>query len=223
MAFLQSQPPREPFLHAPASVVGLIAVLAAIHLAVTFIPVPLADLEPYAFIPARYAEGAPLLELVLPLVSHMFLHGSFMHLIINCLWLLAFGPVVARRLGGLLFLAFFLFCGAAGALMELALTWGSDAAMIGASGGIAGLMAAGFRMLRWPGVRPGVRLVPVFSRPIVVFTALWLVTNVIFGLTGWGTGNSGDQIAWQAHMGGYLFGLFAIGLFDRLLSASRKV
>jgi membrane associated rhomboid family serine protease len=215
MAFLQSQPPREPFLHAPGSVLGLIAVLIAIHLAVVFVPVSFETLVPFAFIPARYAQGAPLFELVLPLVSHMFLHGSFMHLIINCAWLLAFGPVVARRLGGPLFFVFFLMAGAAGALMQMGLAWGSPEAMIGASGGISGLMAASFRMMRWPGVRPGVRLVPLLSRPILVFTGLWMVTNLIFGLTGFGAGST-DQIAWQAHMGGYLFGLFAIGLFDRL-------
>jgi membrane associated rhomboid family serine protease len=215
MAFLQSQPPREPFLHAPGSVLGLIGVLIAIHLAVAFIPISFDALVPYAFIPARYSEGAPVVELVLPLISHMFLHGSFLHLIINCAWLLAFGPVVARRLGGPAFLVFFLASGAAGALMELALAWGTPEAMIGASGGISGLMAASFRLMRWPGVSSGVRIVPIFSRPILVFSGLWMLTNLFFGLIGFGTGNSGNQIAWQAHMGGYLFGLFAIGLFDR--------
>jgi membrane associated rhomboid family serine protease len=91
--------------------------------------------------------------------------------------------------------------------------------MIGASGGISGLMAAGFRMMRWPGVPAGVRLVPIFSRPILMFSGLWMLTNLIFGLTGFGSGTSGDQIAWQAHMGGYLFGLLAIGLFDRRRAA----
>lgn len=214
MAFLQSQPPREPFLHAPGSVLGLIGALIIIHLAVVFVPVPFEALVPYAFIPARFADGASALELVLPLFSHMFLHGSFVHLIINCAWLLAFGPVVARRLGGPLFVVFFLMAGAAGALLQMAMAWGSPEAMIGASGGISGLMAASFRMMRWPGVRPGVRLVPLFSRPILVFSGLWLATNLIFGLTGFGSGGA-DQIAWQAHMGGYLFGLVAIGLFDR--------
>ena len=216
MAFLQSRPPREPFLHAPASVLGLIGVLVAIHLTVTFLPVSPEALEPYAFVPARYAEGAAPLALVVPLFSHMFLHGSFTHLIINCLWRLAFGPVVARRCGALVFLAFFLACGAAGAVAYTALNWGSPDGMIGASGGISGLMAAGFRMLRWPGVRSGNRLVPLLSRPILLFSAIWLVTNFLFGISGFGTGTSGQLIAWQAHMGGYLFGLVAIGGFDRL-------
>lgn len=220
MAFLQSRPPREPFLHAPASVLGLIGLLVAIHLAVTFIPVANEALEPYAFVAARYAapafENTGLLALVVPLFSHMFLHGSFLHLTVNCVWLLAFGPAVARRCGALVFFAFFLACGAAGALAFLALNWGSPDGMIGASGGISGLMAAGFRLLRWPGVPSGSRLAPLLSRPILLFTGVWLITNVVFGVTGFGTSNPGEQVAWQAHMGGYLFGLFAIGWFERL-------
>lgn len=218
MAFLQSQPPREPFLHAPRSVLALIAVLVAIHVVVTLVPVPDAMLAPYVFISSRYVNGAAPLALVVPLFSHQLLHGSYFHLTVNCLWLLAFGPVVARRLGGLTFLVFFFLCGAAGALTELAFTWGSTAQMVGASGAVSGLMGAAFRMMRWPGVPSGVRLVPVLSRPLVMASLTWLILNAVVGIAGFGLGaNQGDvQIAWQAHMGGYLFGLLSIGLFDRL-------
>lgn len=216
MAFLQSQPPREPFLHAPASVLWLIAALVLVHLVVTLVPVSDEALLPFAFVPARYAEGAGLLSLIVPLVSHMFLHADYVHLTINCLWLLAFGPIVARRYGAAMFLSFFLICGTAGALTHLALNWGSMDPVIGASGGIAGLMAAGFRMLRWPSTPPGRRLAPILSRPILMFTAIWLATNLLFGVTGFGTGQIGQQIAWQAHMGGYLCGLFCIDLLEHL-------
>jgi membrane associated rhomboid family serine protease len=218
MAFLQSQPPREPFLHAPGSVLGLIAGLIAIHLVVTFLPVPDSVLVTYVFIPARYVDGAAPLDLIVPLFSHQLLHGSYFHLTVNCVWLLAFGPVVARRLGGLTFFVFFFLCGAAGALTELAFTWGSVAQMIGASGAISGLMGAAFRLMRWPDVPSGVRLVPILSRPLVMTSLTWLILNAIVGIAGFGLGaNAGDvQIAWQAHMGGYLFGLLTVGLFDRL-------
>ena len=92
--------------------------------------------------------------LTVPLVSHMFLHGGFLHLTVNCLWFLAFGPIVARRYGTAMFLLFFFVCGVAGALTYLAFNWGSPEPVIGASGGISGLMAAGIRMLRWPNVPP---------------------------------------------------------------------
>jgi membrane associated rhomboid family serine protease len=216
MAFLQSQPPREPFLHAPAVVLWLIAVLVAVHLAITLIPISDEALLPFAFVPARYAQGAGLLALTVPLVSHMFLHANFVHLGVNCLWLLAFGPIVARRYGSVSFLSFFILCGVAGALAYLALNWGSMIPVIGASGGISGLMAAGLRMLRWPAMPAGGRLAPLLSRPILIFTAVWFVTNLLFGITGLGFGGIGGQIAWQAHVGGYVCGLFGIDLLERL-------
>ena len=222
MAFLQSQSPREPFLHAPGSVLGLIAVLAAVHLAVTFLPVPAWLVASLVFTPVRYASpyihDMPLADLVVPLFGHQLLHGGWMHLIVNAVWLLAFGPVMARRYGGLWFLVFFFLCGAAGALTELAFAWGSNAPMVGASGAVSGLMAAAFRMMHWPGVPPGVRLVPLWSRSLVLVSVLWLVGNAITGLVGLGLdpADGSVRIAWQAHMGGYLFGLFAIGAIDRL-------
>ncbi len=74
----------------------------------------------FAFIPARYSEAAlaasgipapGLVGQVVPFVSYMFLHGDYTHLAINCLWLLAFGPIVAKRLKTRRFLLFFLFAG----------------------------------------------------------------------------------------------------------------
>src|SRR5258708_39429814 len=117
MAFLQSAPRREPFLTAPKSVLALIAALATAHVARVVAPAQLSEriLIDYAFIPARYLPNASdpgnLLERAAPFVTHMFLHANFTHLIINCLWLLAFGPVVSRRFGPALFLLLFALCG----------------------------------------------------------------------------------------------------------------
>lgn len=211
MAFLQSSPPREPFLQAPASVLWLIGVLVAVHLVFAFGLGSDQLWASLAFIPARFEAGLSASALW-PLVTHMFLHGGALHLIMNCLWLLAFGPLVARRYGAGWFLALFFGSGIAGALTHLAFHWGSMDAVIGASGGVSGLMGAGFRMIRWPGVETTKRLVPLFARPILTFSALWLVTNLIFGIVGF----DGQIIAWEAHVGGYLCGLLAIGLVDRL-------
>jgi membrane associated rhomboid family serine protease len=217
MAFLQSRPPREPFLHAPASVLWLIALLAAVHVVIVLLPGTVSDdfLLRLAFVPARYAHGGTPFTLVVPFVSHMFLHADFVHLAVNCLWLLVCGPVVARRYGTLRFLLFFLACGAAGAAAHLAFNWGSPEPVIGASGGISGLMAAAIRMMRWPNVSVSGPLMPVLSRPILIFSGIWIATNIVFGVLGLGA--EGDaQIAWQAHLGGYLCGLFLIGLVERL-------
>jgi len=119
---------------------------------------------------------------------------------------------VARRYGAVTFLAFFLAAGVVAALFYLAFNWGSTVPVIGASGAVSGLMGAGLRMIPWRGEKPSTRLAPLLSRPIVMFSAVWLVTNAVFGLLGF----DGQTIAWQAHMGGYFFGLVAIGTVDWL-------
>ena len=234
MAFLQPQPSdpwtRQPVFRAPPVVISLIAILVAAHGARAMVaPNISAELiNQFAFIPARYspaflamhnADPGGWLAQAVPFVSYMALHNDITHLIINSLWLLAFGPIVARRFGGFLFLLFFVTCGVAGALTHLVFNWGSLVPVIGASGAISGLMAAGLRLL--PAQAPWARadaeeMAPIFSRQILVFTAIWMAINLAAGLTGLGMGGEAGLIAWQAHLGGYLAGLFLAGPFDRL-------
>jgi membrane associated rhomboid family serine protease len=231
MAFLQPQPSdpwiRQPIFRVPGVVVGLIAILAAAHGARMLAPPKLGEqlIQQYAFIPARYdallsqhAIGDWLAG-ALAFVSYMGIHNDFTHLAMNCLWLLAFGPIVARRFGNTLFLGFFLVCGIAGALTLLAFNWGSPMPVIGASAAISGLMAAGLRLLpsQAPWARPGEeKLAPIFSRQIMIFTLIWVAINLLVGLTGMGLGGESGMIAWQAHLGGYFVGLLLAGPFDRL-------
>lgn len=221
MAFLQSGPARQPVLRAPAVVLWLIALLAGAHaVRMALSPAASADLiVTYAFIPARYALAGSFWDQAIPFVSYMALHGDWAHLIINCLWLLAFGPIVARRFGTPLFLLFFLLCGLAAALTHLALNWGGLDPVVGASGAISGLMAAGLRLLpgMFPWATPGEsRMAPLLSRPILTFSASWVVLNIVVGLVGGGFLGSEGAIAWQAHLGGYLAGLLLSGPFDAL-------
>jgi membrane associated rhomboid family serine protease len=223
MAFLQSAPAREPFLKAPASVLALIGVLVAAHLGRVFAPAAVSEhiLDQYAFVPLRYAPNAldpgSLLDRAVPFVSYMFLHADATHLIFNCLWLLAFGAVVARRFRPALFFLFFFICGAASSALFLLLNWNTPGAVIGASGAISGLMAAGVRMLRvealgGAGARTG--LLPILSSQVLMFSLLWIGVNLLFGLTGMGMAGETHAIAWQAHLGGYFAGLLLTGPFD---------
>ena len=234
MAFLQSAPPRQPIFRAPAVVLWLIAVLAGLHALRVWLPAARSEdvIYEYALVPARYSHAfvesqvglsaswpGTVLERAVPFLSYMGLHGSWSHLIINCCFLLAFGPVVARRLGPVLFLLFFLVCGVAGALTYLAFNWGSPMPVIGASGAISGLMAAALRMLpgQAPWAEPGsAPLAPIFSRQILIFTAVWGAINLLAGVTGLGLGGEGGLVAWQAHLGGYVAGLLLCGPFDSL-------
>lgn len=224
MAFFQEpREQNEPFLRAPAVVIFLILTLVTIHVALTYLPAKAVDpvLEHLVFVPARYARpfGSIFpLDLLLPFVGHMFLHASYGHLLANCLWLLVFGPVVARRYGTGPFLLFYLSAGIAGAATHLAFNWGDPLPLVGASGGIAGLMAAGIRMLRPTsvlGVADDAPLIPILSPRVLLFSAVWLVGNLLIGLTGF-IGQGSELIAWQAHIGGYAAGLLLSGPFEVL-------
>jgi membrane associated rhomboid family serine protease len=225
VAFLRDTSSSQPFLRAPAVVLWLIAVLVGAHALRVFEFPDLKWITIYGFVPARYssaylaqngANPGSFLDQALPFVTYIFLHGSWTHLAINCVWMLPFGPVVAKRFGSLQFLLFFVLCGIAGAAVHLACNWGSPSPVIGASAAVSGLMAAGFRMLP-PGTDSSWRpLEPIFSMRIIVWTVLWMAVNVIAGLTGLGTGGEVELVAWQAHIGGYFAGLFLAGPFDML-------
>jgi membrane associated rhomboid family serine protease len=231
MAFLQPHAPRQPVFRVPAVVLILIAALVGAHVARTLASEAqsLAWINQYAFIPARYAHaflsqhGMGLVAQAVPFLTYMFLHNDYTHLAINSLWLFAFGPIVARRFGPVLFLVFFALCGVAGAATHLAFNWGSADPVIGASAAISGLMAAGLRLLPterppWADTAPPSEapMLPLWSRQIILFTLIWAVLNVVAGFTGFGMAGEVGLIAWQAHLGGYFAGLLLSGPFDAL-------
>jgi len=214
MAFFQNdEPSKERFLNAPASVLWLIAAIMAAHAGRAYLAGPQSDIIilDYAFIPARPAE-------LLTYVSYIFLHGGFLHALINSLWLLAFGAPVAWRLGTVRFLVFYFFCGIAAALAHLVSDWGSVVPVVGASGAVSGLMGGAIRILYagqpalFGGEPPP--LAPIYARPVLFFASVWLGVNVVVGITGLGLTEEGQLIAWVAHMGGFFAGLLVIGLFD---------
>jgi len=234
MAFFQDQrPSREPFLNAPAIVFWLIGILVAAHVIRVMLPSPWPQylLFQFAFIPARYSEAAlaasgipepGLAGQAIPFVSYMFLHGNYMHIGVNSLWLLAFGPIVAKRLGTTKFLLFFLFSGIASAALHLAVYFGAVEQVVGASGAVSGLMGAAIRIfygrMLYRRVTPEGEtppLAPLLSRPIIGFTAVWLIANFAAGVTGLGLTDPTQSVAWVAHLGGYLAGILTISVFDR--------
>ena len=121
-------------------------------------------------------------------------------------WLLVFGPVVARRLNSLRFRAFIVFCGVAAAILHLAVYWGSPVAVIGASGGISGLMGAGMRILDDLHV-PACRRSRAgdLAADCDVLAGLVSVVNAVTGVLRIGV-NDVALVAWVAHLGGYFAG-----------------
>jgi membrane associated rhomboid family serine protease len=238
MAFFQEgRPAREPFLRVPASVVTLIGLLAAAHIARALSPAATSErlLNDYALDPVIYSAKAltalgvatpSLLERIVPPFSHIFLHADLTHLAINSVWLLAFGPVVARRFGGPAFFLFFLLCGLAGAACFVGLNWGANVGAIGASGAISGLMGAAIRMMRIREPYLNVAtlpLVPLLSSQVLLFSAVWMVVNLVTGLFSVGLDGSLQAIDWQDHLGGYLAGLLLAGPFEYFVGAAARL
>jgi membrane associated rhomboid family serine protease len=234
--FVESKSAREPFLRAPGAVIGLIAVLVAAHLARVFAPSALSEriLNDYALNPARYsahylavhhADPGSIVDRVLPFFAYMLLHADTTHIAINCLWLLAFGPVVARRFGGAAFVLFFVLCGLAGAACYLAFNWGDDAGVIGASGAISGLMGAAIRMMRIRQPYLNVAtlpLLPILSRQVLGFSAVWMAVNLVTGIFAIGLTGQYQAVAWEDHMGGYVAGLILAGVFEPIVGLAAR-
>ena len=171
----------------------------------------------YGFIPALFVEpfGWPTLpddlHTWLSPVSYTFLHGDWMHLGMNMLFLLAFGTPVERRLGAGRFLAFYFACGILAAAASALSYWftGGVVLIVGASGAIAGLFGATVRFARFR-LRGGTPETP--GRPVSpwVLVISFVVINLIIGWIGFGN----FAVAWQAHLGGFFAGLLLYGLFE---------
>jgi len=255
---------REPMFNAPVVVLGLIAVLLAIHAIVTWAPDAIEDrvVRDYAFIPGRLTiaiwpdrlidllnrvntdpaalqQARQIRELHVlgggakpwTLLTYAFLHGSWTHVLLNTIWLVAFGPPIARRFGSARFLMFMAVTAIASALAHWAVTPMDFSPLIGASGADSGLMGAATRFMFQPGAPlgafgsasgPQIETIPAATlrgvfveRRSLIFIVIWLGTNFIFGAGAEALGFSDMPVAWVAHLGGFFAGLALFPLFDR--------
>lgn len=148
------------------------------------------------------------------LLTSMFLHGGFMHLIGNMLYLWIFGNNIEDAMGHLRFVLFYLVCGVAAAMSHALTDAGSVVPMIGASGAISGVLGA--YLLLYPRAHVLV-LIPLgfFMRlmyvPAGFVLGLWFLLQLISGSVSVGQGGGG--VAWFAHVGGFLAGMILVGLF----------
>jgi membrane associated rhomboid family serine protease len=144
------------------------------------------------------------------LLTHMFLHGGWMHLIGNMLFLYIFGDNMEDLLGHLGFLAFYLASGFAAAAGQILADPGSSVPMVGASGAIAGVM--GGYLLMFPRARIDVLVIIVIL--IKVFTIpAWLMLGIWFGLqlvNGLAMDVAGGGVAYWAHAGGFVAGVLLV-------------
>jgi membrane associated rhomboid family serine protease len=149
------------------------------------------------------------------LVSCMFLHGGWMHLIGNMWALFLFGDNVEDRMGSARFLVFYLLCGIIAGLTHYLINPASPIPTIGASGALAGVLGAYF--LLFPTARV-ITLVPILIFPIlieipaVVFLGVWFFSQLAYGTLSLGA-EEVVGIAWWAHIGGFVAGMLLMPLF----------
>jgi membrane associated rhomboid family serine protease len=150
------------------------------------------------------------------LITSMFLHGGWVHLIGNMWFLWVFGSHIEDVMGAPRFLLFYLTCGVTSAIVQLAMTLHSPIPTLGASGAIAGVMGA-FLVL-YPRVRVNTLIFIVFfvttvEIPAAFMLIYWFVIQLVSGLFSSGSFNDSGGTAWFAHVGGFLAGLLLIRLF----------
>lgn len=152
--------------------------------------------------------------------TSMFLHGGWFHILSNMWVLFIFGDNVEDRMGGARYLVFYLLSGVAAALMQTFVQPGSQVPTIGASGAIAGVLGA--YLILYPRAKvaslvPILFIFTIIEIPAFIFLLFWFVSQLF---SGWLTlqGAAGSGVAWWAHVGGFIFGMAAAGLFSPRLS-----
>ena len=150
------------------------------------------------------------------LVTSMFLHGGWLHLIGNMLFLWAFGSNVEDALGAVKCIIYYLACGVAAAVVHLVFNLGSPIPTIGASGAIAGVMG-GFLLL-YPRARILTLVFIIFfvttiEVPAALLLLYWFAIQIFSGLFSFSRLADAGNVAWFAHIGGFLAGMLMLSAF----------
>jgi membrane associated rhomboid family serine protease len=183
-------------------------------------------LTTFGFIPARFfamSEAHPerILALYLPLLTTMFLHGGWLHLVANMWTLFIFGDNVEDRLGHFGFLLFYLASGVAGSVLHAVLAPNSWIPVVGASGAIAGVMGAYFLLFRRSMVLvfiPFFFVAPIVEVPAYIFLGVWFLLQFFsgaFSVLG-PRAAQGGGVAFWAHVGGFVAGVCLIFLLSAI-------
>ena len=176
----------------------------------------------FGYMPARLLHPATFAyspwEVALTLVTSLFLHGGFVHLFGNMIYLWVFGGAVEDALGHIPYFFFYIACGVVGSLAHTALFPASMVPSIGASGSIAGILGA------FLALRPRAKIVTLFPLvvywaiaeiPALVFLPIWFAMQFFNGFLSIAAARGTTEVAgvaWWAHVGGFVFGaLVALG------------
>jgi len=200
-------------------------IIIAVNVIVHVMLMPYGDKElravfmQFGFIPGRLFAGewinspAPP---VITLLSSMFLHGGFIHLAGNMLYLWIFGNNIEDIMGPIRFTAFYLLCGIGAAMLQSVIKPGSVIPMIGASGAISGVMGA--YLIRFPKARITVLFflfffIRIFQVSASLVLGFWILFQFISGFGS--LGGEGGGVAFFAHIGGFAFGILLVKVFEK--------
>lgn len=200
----------------PVVNLGIIALCSALWLYEVSLPKEELNIFVYEYglVPAQVLSNPH------TLLTHMFLHGSWLHIIGNMWFLWVFGDNVEDRLGRFKYLAFYILSGLGAAFLQTLVSFifgGEEVPMVGASGAISGVLGAYLRL--FPHARI-LALVPVFiflafmELPAFLFIGMWFFIQLINGLVFLPFAGMGG-VAWFAHIGGFLVGYYFVRLFYR--------
>jgi len=219
-----AEPQREPIFNISPIVLAAMALCAIVHIVRVYVLTADQDIDLLvrtAFIPIRYSGQLPLdIYAFTSTITYAFLHLGWDHLVVNMVFLAAFGSPLANRLGALRFAVFWVSTGLGSVAIFYLMHRFDQAPVVGASGAISGMMGAaarfGFRINRSSG-RPAFAGAPMpigkvlRSRTVLTFLGVWMIVNLVTGLVGLAPGEP-IQIAWEAHLGGFLTGFLATWL-----------
>ncbi len=228
---------HEPAFNLPGSLVFMLGLLTLIHVVRTYVLSSSTDeyvLLTFGFIPGRYTipfADQDLGWLWSP-ITYSLLHGGWEHLIFNAFWMVAFGAPVVRRIGLTRFFLFWCLSAAAAVAFHTALHWGEMVLVVGASGAVSGLMGAAARFVFSPSGRISRQFAhlnrrltiseALSNRSVLVFSGIWFLTNFLIGFGQIFGSVSGGAVAWEAHIGGFLFGFLFFPLFDVVEAEPRR-
>jgi membrane associated rhomboid family serine protease len=214
-----------PTRHVPFATWGLIAVNFFFFFRELALPPAAAEQMIYLFgiVPARFthpdwAADVGLPRSYIPFLTTMFLHGGWLHVIGNMWFLWIFGDNVEDRMGPVRFLCFYLACGFAAGAIHVVTNPGSLVPAVGASGAIAGVMAAYFVLYPRAKILAMFPIVfwPIFFYvPAWIYVGFWFLVQFFSGTLAIATRAQVSGIAWWAHIGGFATGIGTFWIFLR--------
>lgn len=203
--------PRKTFPHVTALIVGVNVIVFAIEMSILYHQGDTglnSFIMHYGSVPAKILHSS---SFQIGLITSLFLHGGFLHIIGNMLYLLPFGDNVEDRLGHIRYLLFYVICGIVSTLVYSVFNYNSVVPLIGASGAIAGVLGGYLRLYPHGQVKGFffiiILLIPL-TLPAIFFIGYWFVMQLLGGLATLGadTASPATTVAFMAHVGGFIAG-----------------